>query len=230
MYFRRVRHLDCPEWMQQQILYEIDNNKITQTGMSEKQNLPPKELLLQAVQHRPEVAAYADNIYGTNDLTGWDLTPSLSQQVYQYYDSFLSMVPDSPKIIIKHIMSERNTFWIHCGRLQLSSLTCVIKTDCLANTVWHEPLPEHEHKFRAPSSAKFRNIQGKNIYPLDSQSVTSIRMHPWEMILFDHNSFHSVEEFKPNMERILFSIGFLNTTETELEDIYDRWSSKFHQI
>lgn len=222
MYFRRVRHLDCPAWMQQQILDEIDRGIVTPTGMSERASLPPIEHVLPRFQDRPEVASYVEKIYGTNDLTGWEPSKALSDQIYNHYDSFLSMVKDEPKIIIKRIISEKESFWIHCGKAQLSSLTCVIRTDSLAVTQWYEPNSLIESKYRA-TNEKFNNRKGSSLFPGDADFVTSICLRPWEMILFDHNSYHSVEKFQPNMERILFSIGFLNTTETELEDIYDRW-------
>lgn len=223
MYFRRVRHLDCPAWMQQQILDEVNNGLLTQTGMSERSTLPPKELMKAAHKDRPEIVEYIDKIHGTNDLTGWEASAELTAKIYSHYDSFLRLVPDQPKIIIKRIISERDTFWTHCGRAQLSSLTCVIKTDHLAVTQWYEPSAEFAEKYRAGPTQKYRNKLGSNLFPDHSEFVTSVCLRPWEMILFDHNSYHSVENFRPGMERVLFSIGFLNTTETELEDIYDRW-------
>jgi hypothetical protein len=209
--------------MRQQILDEIDRGVLTSTGMSERASLPPKEQAVAAFRHLPKVAEYVDKIYGTNDLTGWEASAELTAKIYQHYDSFLRMVPDQPKIIIKRIISEKDTFWTHCGKAQLSSLTCVIRTDSLAVTQWYEPKPEFAAKYRAGDSVKYNNRLGSNLFPDHSQFVTSICLQPWEMIFFDHNSYHSVEKFQPNMERILFSIGFLNTTETELEDIYDRW-------
>lgn len=225
MYFRRVRHLDCPQWMQEDILDEINAEMLTKTGMDDQALDVPKEKLIAAYQHIPGAAEYIDKTYGTTRLTGWELSKELTAKVYQHYDSFLRLVPDEPKIIIKRIMSEKDTFWTHCGRAQLSSLTCVIRTQHLAVTQWYEPKPEVAAKYRAADSAKYNNRLGSNLLPNHSQFITSICLQPWEMIFFDHNSFHSVEHFTPGMERILFSIGFLNTTETELEDIYDRWST-----
>ena len=227
MYFRRIRHLDCPSWMREQLLAEINASKLTPTGMSDRASMPPKEHILTKASavfdDQPNIAKYINDIYGTNDLTGWVASEELTAKIYQHYDSFLSMVPDQPKILIKRIISERDTFWTHCDKSQLSSLTCVIRSDSLAVTQWYEPKLEFAATYRAADSVKYNNKQGTNLMPDHSQFVTSVCLQPWEMILFDHNSYHSVEKFRPNMERVLFSIGFLNTTETELEDIYDRW-------
>lgn len=225
MFFRRVRHLDCPQWMRDEILYEINNNLITQTGMDESKNRVPLDQFLAASLNKfnNEQLEYIKDVYDSNNITGWEPTPELRKKIYNYYDSFFKLVPDEPKIIIKRIISQTDKFNLHCGRAQTSSLTCLIKGEG-PTTVWHEPLPEFEHKFRSPPGTRHMNRKGLNPYPPETQSITSIRLRPWEMIFFDHNAIHQVQDFIPGMDRILFSIGFLNITETELEDIYDKWS------
>ena len=230
MFFRRVRHLDCPQWMRDQLLHEIDNNLITPTGMDDRKNMPSIEDVLAKIdtmpaEQRPSVEhiEYFKRTYNTTNITGWEPSPELSKKIYDYYSTFFRMVDDEPKIIIKRIISDTDKFNLHCGKAQTASLTCLIRGTG-PNTVWYEPLPEFEHKFRSPPGTRHMNRKGLNPYPPETQSITSIRMRPWEMIFFDHNAIHQVEDFIPGMDRILFSIGFLNITETELEDIYDKWS------
>ena len=229
MFFRRTRHLDCPQWMRDEIVEEIDQQLITSTGMDERKMMGSLEDILAKIKTMPEAQRpsaehleYFKSAFNTNNITGWEPTANLRKKIYDHYDSFLKMVPDEPKIIIKRVMSESDKFNIHCGKLQTSSLTCLIRGEGPV-TVWYEPLPEFEHKFRSPPGTRHMNRKGLNPYPPEAQMITSIRMRPWEMIFFDHNAVHQVENFAPGMERILFSIGFLNITETELEDIYDRW-------
>lgn len=232
MFFRRTRHLDCPQWMRDEIVEEINQQLITSTGMDDRSALLAMGSLNDILakinalpdSQRPsnEHIEYFKSIYNTTNITGWEPTANLRKKIYDHYNSFLKMVPDKPKIIIKRIMSETDKFNLHCDKLQTSSLTCLIRGEGPV-TLWYEPLPEFEHKFRSPPGTRHMNRKGLNSYPPETQLITSIRMRPWEMIFFDHNAVHQVENLVLGMERILFSIGFLNITETELEDIYDRW-------
>lgn len=227
MYFRRVKKLDLPDQFRQKILQEIDSGLITPTGMNERKNLKPLNEIVEFLKNRGDDANfinYITDIYGTTNLTGWELSPQLTKEIYEYYDSFLKLIPDEPKIIIKRIFSNTDKFNIHSDKKQWSSLTCVIR-GAGPTTGWYEPYEKHRHKYRNPDGDRPLNKPGIIPYPADCYGVTSIQMDFWEMILFDHNAMHQVDQIMPGTDRILFSIGFLNTTEPELEDIYDKWSS-----
>lgn len=230
MYFLRTRKLDIPKVFRHQIENEIDKNIITPTGMSDKKDRPAWDIVKERViEHKgPDKLDYYQMLYNDTDLIGHELSPKLTKEIYNHYDSFIKMIPDEPKIIIKKIISEGKKFYMHCGKLQLCSLTCLIKGQG-PETVWYEPLKELEHKFRVPgdwTKTKQRNKYGQSPHPSEVERITSIKLKPWEMIIFDHNSIHEVEDFTPGMERWLFSIGFLNITATELEDIYYEWVHK----
>ena len=232
MYFRRTRKLDLPINLQKEILSEINGNLLRPTGMDELANMPPLQQLLDNIVNLPperqptsEEIEYKKALYGATNLKGWELSEKLTADIYKHYDSFLKMVPDDPKIFIKYIISSTGKFHLHCGKAQLSSLTCLIRGEG-PETVWYEPKPEFYKKYRAPAGSKHRNTKGINAYPPDAERITSIKLKPWEMIFFDHNSLHEVEGIFDGFDRILFSIGFLNITETELEDIYDEWHTK----
>jgi hypothetical protein len=229
MFFRRIRRLDCPQWMRDELLFQINNDILTPTGMVDSKYALSREQIIAIANSVPESEKFSEEKLeyflkstGTNDLTGWEPTTELRKKILNHYDSFLRLVPDEPKIIIKRIISQTNKFNLHCGRAQVSSLTCLITGEGPV-TAWYEPLPKFEYKFRSPPGTRHMNKKGLSPYPPETQMITSIKMRPWEMILFDHNAIHQVENFQPDMTRILFSIGFLNITETELEDIYDRW-------
>lgn len=220
MYFKRVQRLDCPLWMQKDIIQEIDCNIISPTGMNDKATQPPLDQILTKVQHRPEVANYIQNNYGTSNITGWALSKDLSDKIYQHYHSFLSMIDDEPKIVIKNLTSETGSFWIHSDRAQVSTMTCVIRSNDSAITQWYEPIGSQK------TSKVQHNRKGASLYPGDAEMVAEIQLKPWEMILFNNHGYHGVSNLALNSARMLFTIGFLNITEAELEDIYDCWCAQ----
>lgn len=230
MYFRRVSKLDLPVDLRTRIVDEIDRGIITPTGMNELKSRPPWEETVERLKSLPdhrrptdEQIEYIKTFYWATNIVGYEFSNELSADIYKHYDSFFSMVPDEPKIIIKFVSAKtkEQTFNLHNGKLQTASLTCVIKGQG-PETVWYEPKPEFFKKYRAPTG-KLRNIQGIIGYHSEVERITSIKMNPWEMIFFDHNSLHEVEGVYEGLERILFSMCFLNITQTELEDIYDEW-------
>ena len=229
MYFRRIRKLDIPVDLRTRIVDEIDNRAIVPTGMNQLKNKPPWEETFKFFKSLPdnrkmsdEHIEYIKSIYETVNLVGFELSKELTADVYKHYDSFLSMVPDEPKITIKFVSSTTGKFTLHTGADVTASLTCVIKGHG-PETIWYEPKPEFLEKHRSPKGTRHRNFKGLVGYYPEVEKVTSIKLNPWEMIFFDHNSLHGVEDLPAGFERILFSIGFLNITETELEDIYDEW-------
>lgn len=181
MFFRRVRHLDCPQWMRDELVKEIDQQLITPTGMDDSKMRGTFDDVLDNINklpldrrpHDKHIEYIKDNFDKTN-ITGWEPTEELRKKIYNHYDSFFKLVPDEPKIIIKRIMSQTNKFNLHCGKLQTASLTCLIRGTG-PNTVWYEPLPEFEHKFRSPPGTRHMNRKGLNPYPPETQSITSIR-------------------------------------------------------
>ena len=204
MYFRRVRKLDVPELIQKKLLQEWESGTVIPTSRSGPDHIAGSNFQLTVV------AAYC-------------LIETLEQEIYAHYQDFLNLVPDEPKIFIKKILSGGSYIAPHSDKAQTASIQCVIKTDTDVLTSWHEPNTNVAHLYQTTDNARYKNTKGIDKLPLGHSSmITGIRMAPWEMVLFDHNAFHSVE-FVPNMERVLFSIGFLNITETELEDIYDQW-------
>ena len=204
MYFRRVRKLDVPELIQKKLLQEWESGTVIPTSRSGPDHIAGSNFQLTVV------AAYRPST-------------TLEQEIYAHYQDFLNLVPDEPKIFIKKILSGGSYIPPHSDKSQTASIQCVIKTDTNVLTSWHEPNANVAHLYQTTDNARYKNTKGIDKLPLSHSSmITGVRMAPWEMVLFDHNAFHSVE-FVPNMERVLFSIGFLNITETELEDIYDQW-------
>tara|TARA_R110000796_G_scaffold45937_6_gene111136 strand:+ start:25350 stop:25988 length:639 start_codon:yes stop_codon:yes gene_type:complete len=205
MYFRRVRRLDLPASLAERILNEVTSDRLIPTGM--KESTP---------QDNPSV---------NYNLNGAQLNKKLSDDIYSYYDEFLKMVPDAPKIIIKRITSTVGGIPAHTDKGQTSTFTCVISGGG-AETIWYEPTADFLEKYREADGARHRYKKAVSAPESELRKVTSITLQPWEMILFDHNALHSVSNVQRDSERILFSIGFLNITQTELEDIYDEWYIK----
>ena len=69
-----------------------------------------------------------------------------------------------------------------------------------------------------------KNKKRGNIFPDDVRPVAAMWADPWEMMLFDNNSAHSVEEFLPGGTRIALIIGFINISHDDLIDYYQRWT------
>lgn len=223
MYFRRAQQLDPPKWMQESIRAEIASDSITETGMG--YHYPPKEHILAKVAHRPELVEYVNDTYGTNHTQGYTLSQDLSNKILEFYNDFLLMVPDTPKVGLVSNRSTTDNILLHIDEAKTSSLTCVVHTDGRPRTTWWEPKPYAVPKLQAIDQPhRFQKIG--SIYPGDADPATAAWLNPWEMMLFDNNTPHSVENLVPNGNRMLLTIGFLNTTQNELENIYDRWCTQ----
>lgn len=223
MYFRRAKKLDPPQWMQESICAEIKNNSIAETGMG--YHYPPKEQVLEKVAHRPELVEYVHATYGTNHIQGYTLSQDLTGKILEHYSDFLSLVPDEPKVALANNRSTTDKILLHIDNGKVSSLTCVIQTGGRPRTTWWEPKSHVIPKLQTTDQPyRFQKIGG--IYPGDVEPAAAAWLNPWEMMLFDNNTPHSVEDVVPGGDRMLLTIGFLNTTHNELEDIYDRWCTQ----
>jgi hypothetical protein len=223
MYFHRAKQLDPPQWMQESICAEITSNCISETAMGH--HYPTKEQILAKVAHRPELVEYVNATYGTNLTQGYTLSQDLSNKILEYYNDFLSLVPDTPKVGLLRSTSTTSNILLHIDEGKTSSLSCVVHTDGRPRTTWWEPKSYAVSKLQT-SNQPYRFQKIGSIYPGDAEPVAAAWLNPWEMVLFDNNTPHSVEDIIPNGDRMLLTIGFLNTTQPELEDIYAHWQAK----
>ena len=224
MYFYRANKLDPPVWMQSALLDELDNGSLTPTGMDTYQSAEAVDQLLQtAAQHRPEVMEYIKTNQNTDRLTGWNVSKKLHHQITEYYTDFLKTVPDEPKITVTKITSTNSRFQLHIDRLKTASLFCIIRSDHRARTTWYEPLSHAAIHIRE-TVAHRKNKKRGNIFPDDVKPVAAMWADPWEMMLFDNNSAHSVEEFLPGGIRIALIISFINISHDDLIYYYQRWT------
>jgi hypothetical protein len=224
MYFYRADRLNPPDWMQQALLDELEQNKLTPTGMNLNDGRPSLNNLLLKSQGRPELVDFIKSTYGAAQLTGWNISKELNQKISEYYSDFLRTVPDIPKITVMKITSTNNSFDLHVDDLKTASLFCVIRSDHRARTTWYEPLPTAEATVRSVGTP-WKNKKLVHLFPGDFKPVTAIWADPWEMILFDNNSAHSVEEFLPGGDRVALAIGFTNISHDDLIECYRRWIS-----
>lgn len=220
MYFHRAKKLDPPRWMQESICAEIASNTITETNMG--YHYPPKEQVLAKVAHSPEVVEYVNATYGTNHTQGYTLSKDLSSKILDHYNDFLLLVPDEPKVALARTTSVNSNMILHIDQGKVSSLTCVIHTDGRPRTTWWEPKPDAISKYLAINQPyRFQKVGG--IYPGDVKPAAAAWLNPWEMMLFDNNTPHSVEDLVPNGHRALLTIGFLNLPVDDLLQIYNHW-------
>lgn len=220
MYFHRARDLDPPKWMQESICAEIKNNSIAETGMG--YHYPPKEQLLEKVAYRPELVEYVNTTYGTNHTQGYTLSQGLSNKILEHYNDFLLLVPDKPKVSLARTRSTNSNMMLHIDQGKVSSLTCVIHTDGRPRTTWWEPKSYAAPKLQAIDQP-YRFQKVGSIYPGDAEPAVAAWLNPWEMMLFDNNTPHSVEDLVPNGYRTLLTIGFLNLPIDDLLQIYNHW-------
>ena len=224
MYFYRANKLDPPAWMQEALISELDTGGLTPTAMDTYQSAEAIGQLLQtAAQHRPEVIEYIKKNQNTDRLTGWNVSKDLHNRITEYYADFLKTVPDEPKITVTKITSTNSRFQLHVDRLKTASLFCIIRSDHRARTTWYEPLSHTAIHIRE-TVAHWKNKKRGNIFPDDVRPVAAMWADPWEMMLFDNNSAHSVEEFLPGGTRIALVIGFINISHDDLIYYYQRWT------
>ena len=229
MYYQRASRLDMPLYLREEILNEVNSMSIQQTGMHDSTHTIPWEEydnIVKSVHQKKytEYIEYYKSIYLKYDLKGYVFSDALTLKIYNHYKSFLSQVPDSPKIAAKKPESKAgsNSFHIHNDKLQTATLTCVIK-GAGATTAWFDSKPDTAHTYQNAPGARVKNKQGKTPHPNELNRITSVCLQPWEMIIFDNNAFHKVEDLASTTDRFLFTIGFINISATELEDIYARW-------
>lgn len=220
MYFHRAHLLDPPTWMQDFITTEIKNNVIVETGMG--YHYPPKEKVLAKVLHNQELTDYVNETYGTNVTQGYTLSYELTNKILEFYSDFLSLVPDEPKVGLAKTTSTNSNMLLHIDQGKVSSLTCVIQTDGRPRTTWWEPKSHALSKFLA-NNQQYRFQKLGSIYPGDAEPAVAAWLNPWEMMLFDNNTPHSVEDLVPYGSRTLLTIGFLNIPINELVEIYRQW-------
>jgi hypothetical protein len=233
MYYQRASRLDMPLYLREEILNEVNSMSIQQTGMHDstyKISWAEHDNLVKSgyPEKYTEYIEYYKSIYekGVENL-GYIFSDALTLKIHNHYKSFLSLVPDSPKITIKKPETKAggDNFHIHNDKLQTATLTCVIK-GAGATTAWFDSKPDTAytaHTYQNAPGARVKNKQGRNPHPSELNRITSICLQPWEMIIFDNNAFHKVENLASTTDRFLFTIGFINISATELEDIYARW-------
>lgn len=220
MYFHRAQQLDPPKWMQEAICAEIENNIIVRTGMGN--HYPPKEQLLAKAAHRPELFDYVNSTYGQERTQGYTPSQDLGNKILEFYNDFLSLVPDTPKVGLLHTTTATDKMLLHIDQAKVSSLTCVISTDGRPRTTWWEPKEQLANKLQTINqSYRFQKVGG--IYPGYAEPAVAAWLDPWKMMLFDNNTPHSVEDMVPNGNRMLLTIGFLNIPIDDLTQIYRHW-------
>lgn len=219
MYFYRAQQLDPPTWMQEAICAEIENNTLTRTAMGD--HYPPKEKILARVADRPELVDYVNRTYGTEHTQGYTPSQDLGNKILEFYNDFLSLVPDTPKVGLLRTTTTTDKMLLHIDENKVSSLTCVISTDGRPRTTWWEPKEQLAHLKTTNQSYRFQKVGG--IYPGYAEPAVAAWLDPWKMILFDNNTPHSVEDMVPNGSRMLLTIGFLNIPIDDLTQIYRHW-------
>lgn len=230
MYFRRVRKLDLPAALQKQLVQQIELQKLTATGMNGFYAKIPLEELQEKWRKQnldEDQQKYFSQVHSKAFIKGFTLENNIDSDLYHYYQSFLKLVPDEPKIILKFINSSNGMTAMHNDRVPAASLTCVI-SGAGPETSWYKPKKEYIQNFITEEDVDYSYKKGIIAYPKHWEKVTSIVLNPWEMVLFDHNAVHQVTNIPSNFTRILFSIGFANTSQTTLEDIYDVWVTRKH--
>jgi hypothetical protein len=229
MYYQRARGLDLPEDIRQRILFELDSGIVTRTGLNDRETLPPwEELEAKIKANFPQsYLEYYRSIYFDFNLEGFDFSPDLTKDILNHYADFLAMVPDAPKVTIKlsTTYAGRKTFHLHNGEAQSCTFTCIAK-GVGAVTSWYDIKPEFDHKFRNPPGSRLLNKKGIAPHPSEVEEVTRIKLREWEMVIFDNNSVHMADGIENGVDRWIISVGFLNISATELEDIYSQWWSK----
>jgi hypothetical protein len=224
MYFCYAPKLNPPEWIQQSILTQIENNLLVPTSMNGGYEYPPLNTLLDLVPVDKLAQKHLKETYNTNQINGFQLAYSVEEKIMSYYSDFLQHVPDKPKLTIAQIVSSIDYWKIHVDNLKTASLFCLIKNTQPARTTWWEPVKDFEHVMR-PSGQRWQNKKGSPVFKHRCVSKAAMWADVGEMILFDNNSAHSIDEMVPNSDRYIMTIGFVNISHDELVNCYYKWSN-----
>jgi hypothetical protein len=221
MYFCYAPELDPPEWIQHLILEQIENNLLVQTEMNAGYKHPLNSLV-NLFPNDPDVKKHFEETYDTNQIRGYRLAPDLEQKILSYYSDFLQSVPDTPKLTLVQMVSSIDYWKIHVDNLKTSSLFCLIKNSQVSRTTWWEPVKEFEPVIRA-SGQLWRNKKGSPVFKHKCVPKAAMWADIGQMILFDNNSAHSIDEMMPDSDRYIMTIGFINISHDELVNCYHRW-------
>jgi hypothetical protein len=227
MYFLYAPELNPPQWLHQTIVDEIDNNLLMQTSMSGGYKYP-LETLLKFFSDDVEAQDHFKNTYDTNQIYGHNLRPEIESQVYNHYKNFLDTVPDSFKMSLVQICSSTDSWKIHIDNLKTASMFCLIKNTKPARTTWWEPKQEFENSVREKEK-NWRNKKGAPIFKHKCVPKAAMWADVGEMILFDNNSAHSIDEIEPNSDRYILTFGFTNINHNTLIECYLRWKTIYEQ-
>lgn len=228
MYFLYAPELNPPQWIKELILTEIETDALTTSGMSGGYQRPLSQLLdffsqdIAAQQHFEET-------YDTNQIYGYSLRPEIELQIKQHYQDFLQTVPDEYKITIVRICSSIDYWKIHIDNLKTASLFCLIKNTKPARTTWWEPKKEFEHLYRE-SNQPWRNKKGAPVFTHKCAPKAAMWADVGEMILFDNNSAHSIEELEPNSDRYILTFGFTKISHDDLVSCYNQWLKNHDKV
>jgi hypothetical protein len=221
MYFCYAPELDPPKWIQQEILDQIETKSLTRTSMDGGYKKPLKTLL-DLVPFDQGAQKHFEETYDTNQIYGYQLAKNLEQKILSYYSDFLQHVPDEPKLTIVQMVSSIDYWKIHIDNLKTASLFCLIKNSRVARTTWWEPVKEFEHVVR-PSGQSWRNKKGSPVFKHKCVPKAAMWADVGQMVLFDNNSAHSIDEMIPNSDRYIMTIGFVNISHDELVNCYRQW-------
>lgn len=222
MYFCYAPELDPPEWIQQSILNQIENNLLIPTSMSGGLTVHPLNTLLNLVSFDTTAQEHIKETYDTNQINGFQLTADVEEKIISYYSNFLQHVPDKPKLTIVQIVSTIDYWKIHVDNLKTASLFCLIKNTHPARTTWWEPVEEFEPVMRAAGQL-WRNKKGSPVFKHKCVPKAAMWADVGQMVLFDNNSAHSIDEMVPNSDRYIMTIGFVNISHDELVNCYHKW-------
>jgi len=225
MYFCYAPKLNPPDWLKNLIVEEINNGQLMPTGMNRLKNLPTLNEQQQAyIDADPEAKQYHKKTYYDSNILGFYLNQHLETAVLNHYQNFLDTVPDVAKLTVVQITSSVDEWKIHVDPVRTASLFCLIKNTNLSRTTWWEPTEKYTEFIKE----KNQNWQNKKNIPVFKHwcvPKTSVWAQEGEMILFDHNAIHSVDEIVPHSDRYILSIGFANISHDQLVDCYHRWAA-----
>jgi hypothetical protein len=200
MYYLRTPLLDVPQHLLDKIVNAIEDKNLIPTNMQE----------------------YSE-FYS---LEGFSFDANLHNEIMNHsnYCDFFSLVPDEPKLTLV-IAKSKNNFPIHSDNLKRSSLTCCIKGNYELS--WYVPDAELSERviIKAGEPPLYSNVLNPNTHKLyiDNKIIKkdSVMLNSCESILFNHNTYHTV--CGKDIDMTLIQFGFLNITQQELENIYNKW-------
>jgi hypothetical protein len=223
MYFYYAPRLNPPEWIQQAVLEEIDSKSLIATSMVGGSVDFSLQDLLETNAGDVQAQEQSKETYHANKIFGFNLTQSTNEKIMSYYADFLQWVPDTPKLTIVKMASTIDYWKMHIDNLKTSSLFCLIKNSHPARTTWWEPNDNFATSVRETGQL-WKNKKGHVVFNHKCIPKAAMWAEVGEMILFDNNSVHSIDEMTPGSDRYIMTIGFINISHDQLVECYHKWA------